>query len=356
MLVLLQAFDFLKEPFKKRTADTAGLDQPPTTPSPRKKPYNPRKRFLMTSNTPTDEATGTDDIDTANRRNVAIFIAPPSWAPSDKYVWRRPSILGKPTTNLTVICDTLEDFISHQAHSIKEIERVLGNYRDYGFLYWGLNPQSLVAMVKAHKVIKAEAEAMLECLPEELGAFPYWHLAIRRPVGSGIMQQGSINKRILRPTFGHIYAEQIDNADASTNTSPITANKAAKDQNNGFSVNRQQEEEETQRSSTLLELFRGLLRKAHHSRRVSNSSASDDDEFPFFLPGAAADNPHRLSRDLSLDEQHQGHQEDAAWTTLSDNDSIDGALMALKPINVDAGEAYVSLCAALQESLSPPEP
>ena len=285
----------------------------------------------MTYNAQTHEATTTDgnepqaglrtssalgssnaDIEEAN---VMIIIAPPRL----EYVRQRPTILGKPSTNLTVLCDTLEDFITHQAQSIKDIQHVLDAYKHRRLSSCRLSPPALIARLKAHKVIKAETEAMLECLPAEQALLPFGQLSLslysRRP-GRSYMAEAGLSRLIHRPTV-HIFAKHIDNA-ASANTLPI--NKAAKDQSSGFSSGnrQQQQEEELQSNQGLLELFRSLLDKAHHdSRRGSNSSE---------------------------------------WTAFSDSDSTDYALKALEHLNVDAGEAYIALCAALQETLNPYEP
>ena len=297
----------------------------------------------MTCDAPTFKNTSIDvDIEEAN---VMIIIAPPSV----EYVSQRPTILGKPTTNLSVICDTLVDFISHQAQSIKEIQHLVNAYTNRPPSARRLSPQRLVAMLKAYRVIKAEAEAMLGCLPAEQGSPPL-ESDSRLPEAS-CMGEGNV-KRLHRPTV-HIYTKQISGG-ASSATLPSINNKATADQNDGSSIGREQqkrEEEEEQSNQSLMGFFRALLHKAHlYSRRGSNSSTGD--EFSFLLPGAEADNQYRLVRDRSLEQQHRGHQEDALRTAFSSNDTLD----ALEQLNFNAENVYIALSAALQESLNTPDP
>ena len=318
----------------------------PTTPISRNKPYNPRKRILVKySVDPSYQSTTTDGInepqsisperktalrsspDDIEEHDIVITIAPPCLL---KYVSQRPSILRRPATNQTVVSDTLGDFISHQAQNIKDIQHQLDTYAHRRLSACRSAPQGLAARLKAHKVIKAEAKAMLKCLPEEQPPYPFKIPSL----GRDSMGEGTL--RLLHRPSAHIYVSQIDSTTSAKNALPTDIT--------GFS------------SEGLLELFRALVNIANHSRRGSNGSSNSSNEFPFLQPGAAADSQQHRLRDLSSLEHYEGHQDEGA-NASSGSAAANAALTALQDVNVNAADAYIALCEALQESLNTrPEP
>ena len=325
----------------------------PTTPISRNKPYNPRKRILVKySVDPSYQSTTTDGInepqsisperktalrsspDDIEEHDIVITIAPPCLL---KYVSQRPSILRRPATNQTVVSDTVQDFISHQAQNIKDIQHQLDTYAHRRLSACRSAPQGLAARLKAHMVIKAEAEAMLKCLPEEQPPFSFMIRSLSRD------SMGEVPLRLLHRPSEHIYVSQIDSATLATNALPTDIT--------GFSSGNIQQEE-VHSHQGLLELFRALLHKANHSYRGSSSSSSSV-VFPFLLPGAAASNQQNRLRDLSSLEHYEDHQEGTtSWTASSGSAAANAALKALQDINVNAADAYIALCEALQESLN----